>query len=52
MSPWVHIFEHLVEFEKVLEPLGGGVLLEEVCCWEQALGSYSLIPLAVLSSAS
>lgn len=39
----------LVElFGKVLEPLGGGTLLEEVHRWGQALSVFELVPLYFL----
>lgn len=41
-------FEHLALFGKVMEPLGDGALLKEVCYWVWALKSYSLAPLAAL----
>lgn len=34
--------------DKVMEPLGDGALLEEICLWGLALGFSSLTPLPTL----
>lgn len=50
-APQAHVFEHLtpplgVPSRKVMEPLGGGALQEEVCHWAWRVYSLTSLPVS------
>ena len=55
MSPQPHVFKTLGSqllalLGKVMKPLGGGILLQEVTHWGQSLKFYNLVSLPVFFS--